>query len=142
MNCHNNPFAENLFTDFNIERILYQIEQAYECHIIVGETFLFFDEIQEVKNGVASLKYFCEDKRDLHVVVAGSLLGVGLHKDESYPVGKVNDLRMYPMTFHEFLLANGRKQLIIVLSDHRRAGKFIVLESAAHKYSSDSNIIN
>lgn len=111
VNCHNNPFAENLFTDFNIERILYQIEQAYECHIIVDETLLFFDEIQEVKNGMASLKYFCEDKRDLHVVVAGSLLGVGLHKDESYPVGKVNDLRMYPMTFHEFLLANGREQL-------------------------------
>lgn len=111
VNCHNNPFAENLFADFNIERILYQIEQAYECHIVVGETLLFFDEIQEVKNGVASLKYFCEDKRDLHVVVAGSLLGVSLHKDESYPVGKVNDLRMYPMTFHEFLLANGRKQL-------------------------------
>ena len=84
VNCHNNPFAENLFTDFNIERILYQIEQAYECHIIVGETLLFFDEIQEVKNGVASLKYFCEDKRDLHVVVAGSLLGVGLHKFLSF----------------------------------------------------------
>lgn len=111
VNCHNNAFANNLFVDFNIERIIYQIEQAYECHIVIGETLLFFDEIQEVKNGVASLKYFCEDKRDLHVVVAGSLLGIGLRKVESFPVGKVDDMRMYPMTFQEFLLANGREQL-------------------------------
>lgn len=111
VNCHNNAFAENLFSDFNIDRILYQIEQAFECHITPGETLLFFDEVQEVKNGIASLKYFCEDKRELHVVVAGSLLGVSMRKDESYPVGKVDNLRMYPMTFHEFLLANDRKQL-------------------------------
>lgn len=111
VNCHNNSFVTNLFSDFNIERIIYQLEQAYEQKIVAGKTLLFFDEIQEVVNGIPALKYFCEDKRDLHVIVAGSLLGISLREEESYPVGKVNDLRMYPMTYDEFLLANGREIL-------------------------------
>lgn len=111
VNCHNNPFVESLFVDFDIERILYQIELQYEQRITVGKTLLFFDEIQEVKNGIPSLKYFCENKRDLHVVVAGSLLGISLREEESFPVGKVDNLRMYPMTFDEFLIANGRDML-------------------------------
>ena len=111
VNCHNNTFVTNLFSDFNIERIIYQLEQAYEQKIVAGKTLLFFDEIQEVPNGIPALKYFCEDKRDLHVIVAGSLLGISLREEESYPVGKVDDLRMYPMTYDEFLLANGRELL-------------------------------
>lgn len=111
VNCHNNTFVTNLFSDFNIERVIYQLEQAYEQRIVAGKTLLFFDEIQEVKNGIPALKYFCEDKRELHVVVAGSLLGISLREEESYPVGKVEDLRMYPMTYDEFLLANGREML-------------------------------
>ena len=111
VNCHNNKFATQLFSDFDIDRIIYQIEQAYEQKIVSGKTLLFFDEIQEVSNGISSLKYFCENKKELHVVVAGSLLGISLREDESYPVGKVDDLRMYPMTFQEFLLANGRALL-------------------------------
>lgn len=111
VNCHNNPFVESLFVDFDIDRILYQIELQYEQRITIGKTLLFFDEIQEVKNGIPSLKYFCENKRDLHVVVAGSLLGISLREEESFPVGKVDSLRMYPMTFDEFLIANGREML-------------------------------
>lgn len=111
VNCHNNTFVTNLFSDFNIERIIYQLEQAYEHKIVAEKTLLFFDEIQEVENGIPALKYFCEDKRDLHVIVAGSLLGISLREEESYPVGKVDDLRMYPMTYDEFLLANGREML-------------------------------
>lgn len=111
VNCHNNTFVAGLFSDFNIGRITYQLEQFYEQKIVPGKTLLFFDEIQEVKNGMPVLKYFCEDARDLHVVVAGSLLGISLRKEESYPVGKVDDLRMYPMTFDEFLMANGREML-------------------------------
>lgn len=111
VNCHNNTFVTNLFSDFNIERIIYQLEQAYEQKIVAGMTLLFFDEIQEVPNGIPALKYFCEDKRELHVVVAGSLLGISLREEESYPVGKVDNLRMYPMTYDEFLLANGREML-------------------------------
>ena len=76
-----------------------------------GRTLLFFDEIQEVPDGIASLKYFCENLRSLHVVAAGSLLGLALGEDESFPVGKVNTIKMYPMTFTEFLLALNRPQL-------------------------------
>lgn len=111
VNCHNNPLMDKMFSDFDIKRILYQISQAYECKITPGKTLLFFDEIQEIENGIPSLKYFCEEERNLHVVVAGSLLGISLREHESFPVGKVNDLRMYPMTFDEFLLANGRENL-------------------------------
>lgn len=119
VNCHNNPFANTLFRDFNIDRILYDVEQQYETRIVLGKTLLFFDEIQEVHNGLSSLKYFCEDKRDLHVVVAGSLLGISLRSDESYPVGKIDTLRMYPMTFEEFLLANSREKLCESLAERR-----------------------
>lgn len=112
INCHLNQFAENLFCDFDIERIILALELHYEVKINDGKTLLIFDEIQEIKNGVASLKYFCENRRFLHVVVAGSLLGITLHENESYPVGKVVTLKMYPMTFSEFLLAKGRIQLL------------------------------
>lgn len=111
VNCHNNEFAETLFKNFDIQRILDEISINYDVKIVPGKTLLIFDEIQEVKNGVASLKYFCEDARKLHVAVAGSLLGISLRENESFPVGKVNTLRMYPMTFKEFLLANGNMAL-------------------------------
>ena len=111
INCDNNSFAANLFSDFDIPRIIRAIEVKYEVKIEIGKTLLFFDEIQEVKGGVASLKYFCEDMRSLHVVAAGSLLGLALREDESFPVGKVNTIKMFPMTFTEFLLAMGRSQL-------------------------------
>lgn len=115
VNCHNSPFAESLFSDFNISRIIYQIELFTEQRIVAGKTLLFFDEIQEVRNGISSLKYFCENMRELHVVVAGSLLGISLREEESFPVGKVDCLRMYPMTFDEFLVANGRAMLATCL---------------------------
>lgn len=111
INCHNNSFAQTLFSDFSISRIIRAIEINYEVKIENGNTLLFFDEIQEVPNGIASLKYFCEDMRQLHVAAAGSLLGISLREDESYPVGKVNTIKMYPMTFTEFLLAMHREQL-------------------------------
>jgi len=112
INCRNNKFADKLFIeDFDTKRILYTIATAYDTPIIPGETLLIFDEIQEIKNGIASLKYFCEDAREYHVVVAGSLLGISLKEDESYPVGKVNTMKMYPMTFKEYLLACGKNAL-------------------------------
>ncbi|MBQ7448352.1 MAG: ATP-binding protein [Paludibacteraceae bacterium] len=111
INCHNNSFVTALFRDFNIERILYDIGQEYETEIIIGETLIFFDEIQETHNGLSVLKYFCEEKRELHIVVAGSLLGISLKEDESYPVGKIDTLRLYPMSFIEFLYANNRHKL-------------------------------
>jgi len=106
INCHNNPFTQTLFKkDFDIERILLEVEARTKQKIVTGKTLLFFDEIQEAPQGVASLKYFCENVRELHVVVAGSLLGVTHRPEESYPVGKVDTLKLYPMTFMEFILA-------------------------------------
>ena len=111
VNCHNNPFAQSLFSDFTTSRIIQAIEVNYEVKIEPGQTLLFFDEIQEAPNAISSLKYFCEDMRQLHVVAAGSLLGISLREEESFPVGKVNTLNMFPMTFTEFLMALGRTQL-------------------------------
>ena len=111
VNCMGNTFADTLFSDFNIPRIIHAIEVNYEVKIEIGKTLLFFDEIQEVPGGLASLKFFCENMRPLHVVAAGSLLGLALREDESFPVGKVNTIKMFPMTFTEFLLALGRNKL-------------------------------
>ena len=112
INCHRNSFAESLFANgFDIPKILNRISLFYDADIIPGHTLLFFDEIQEIPQGIPALKYFCEDTPEQHVVVAGSLLGITLRHGESYPVGKVNTLRMYPMTFSEFLDASGRTRL-------------------------------
>lgn len=116
LNCHQNKFAESLFRDFSVERIITDLERFYETKIVPGECVVIFDEIQEVKDGLAVLKYFCEDMPSLHVAVAGSLLGISLKEDESYPVGKVNTLRMYPMSFNEYLLACGRNKLVELLN--------------------------
>ena len=116
VNCHKNEFAKSLFRDFSVERIILELERFYEVKIVPGESIVIFDEIQEVQDGLAALKYFCEDMPSLHVAVAGSLLGISLKEDESYPVGKVNTMRMYPMTFTEYLLACGRTQLVDMLN--------------------------
>ena len=112
VNCHNNDFAKTLFRTFDIERILIDIERYTDQKIAAGKTLLVFDEIQEVFNGIASLKYFCENMQQLHVAVAGSLLGITLHEGESFPVGKVDMLNMYPMTFMEYLMANKKQSVV------------------------------
>lgn len=117
INCHQNTEAAELFRDMDTKRIRREIERLYDKKIVDGKTLLFFDEIQEVANGVASLKYFCEEEPQLHVIVAGSLLGISLREGESYPVGKVETLRMYPMDFMEFLLARGRKGFVEMLEN-------------------------
>ena len=117
INCHQSTEAIELFRDMDTKRIRREIERLYDKKIVDGKTLLFFDEIQEVANGVASLKYFCEEESQLHVIVAGSLLGISLREGESYPVGKVETLRMYPMDFMEFLLARGRKGLVEMLEN-------------------------
>lgn len=116
INCDNNAMVKDLFaTDYNIERILLTIGAITGVNIQTGKTLIIMDEIQELHRGLASLKYFCEDAREYHVAVAGSLLGLTLHQGESYPVGKVNTLEMFPMTYEEFLLARGFKQRVDLL---------------------------
>lgn len=86
--------------------------------INVGKTLLIFDEIQEAPRAITALKYFCENKRDLHIVCAGSLLGVALKRENiSFPVGKVNRMQMYPMSFKEFLIACGEEKYIEIFNE-------------------------
>lgn len=95
--------------DLDPERILRELGSVVRGReIIPGKTLLIFDEIQACPNAVTALKNFCENKRELHLVCAGSLLGVSVKRDGiSFPVGKVDRLQMYPMTFSEFLCADG-----------------------------------
>lgn len=126
INCDNNTLVADLFTpDYNIGRIILTIGAITGVNILPGKTLIIIDEIQEVKRGLSSLKYFCENAPEYHVTVAGSLLGLTLHQGESFPVGKVNTLRMYPMTFDEFLLACGRTQMTELL----KSGKWDVVKS-------------
>ena len=108
INCDNEPRMKDLFeTDYDIDRILLGLQAISSIKIEADNTLIIFDEIQEVPRGLSSLKYFCENARQLHVMVAGSLLGIALHQGTSFPVGKVDMMRMYPMTFPEFLDALG-----------------------------------
>ena len=92
-------------------RILEQLILASGKKIIPGKTLIFFDEIQECPNALNSLKYFCEDANEYHIVCAGSLLGIRL-SHTSFPVGKVDFLNLYPMSFKEFLMADGGENLV------------------------------
>ncbi len=95
--------------DFNVDRIIDELGNIIRGKVIIpGKTLVIFDEIQACPNAITSLKYFCENKRELHIVCAGSLLGVAIKRDNiSFPVGKVDCLQMYPLTFAEFLRADG-----------------------------------
>ncbi len=116
INCYNNPAVREIFAiDMDIDRILISLSAYTGIKITPDETLIFLDEIQEVPNALASLKYFCEEKRNYHIVAAGSLLGVANMRGESYPVGKVDILKMYPMTFIEFLDGMGEEELVSVL---------------------------
>ena len=104
--------------DFDVDRIIKELEQHFKIQITPGKTLIFFDEIQECTRAITSLKYFCEKKRELHIVCAGSLLGVALkEKQISFPVGKVNRIQLYPMSFKEFIIANGRADLIDIFKE-------------------------
>lgn len=97
--------------DFNIKRILLDIEAASYSNINPETSLIFFDEIQEAENGITALKYFYENAPQLNIIAAGSLLGIMLHNKISFPVGKVQFLTLYPMNYIEFLEALGEDRL-------------------------------
>ncbi|MGM9694026.1 MAG: ATP-binding protein [Alloprevotella sp.] len=99
--------------------ILLALSAVGGVDITPGDTLIVFDEIQDCPKALEMLKFFCEERPDLHIVVAGSLLGLSLHDGTSYPVGKVEELRLYPMTFLEFLDAMGKTQLVNLLENCR-----------------------
>ena len=119
INCDNNPQVANLFAeDYDMERILLVIGAITKVPVIAGKTLIVLDEIQELKHGLTALKYFCELAPQHHVAVAGSLLGITMHQGESAPVGKVDIINMYPLTYVEFLEALGREQLVQILKSN------------------------
>lgn len=118
VNCRRNDLIRQIFTkDFDVERILRALRALTGVDITPSDTLVILDEIQDVPEALEALKYFREDAPDYHVAVAGSLLGISLHNDTSYPVGQVNELNVYPMSFEEFLLANGKNEMLTLLRE-------------------------
>ncbi|MEG0361738.1 MAG: ATP-binding protein [Longicatena sp.] len=105
-------YCQFFTTTKDTKRILQNLEMAIGVKIEPFNTLLIFDEIQECAEALNSLKYFCENANNYHIVAAGSLLGISLAKPSGFPVGKVDFLEMKPMTFTEFLLANNDHNLI------------------------------
>ena len=117
INFDGNKRMEELFEpDFDIDRIIQGLRIETKVDIDAKDTLLIFDEVQEVPKAIASLKYFCENAREYHIIAAGSLLGVALHEGTSFPVGKVDFMYLYPLNFKEFLLALGEEQLVEILN--------------------------
>ena len=109
--CRKNDLAEQIFKqDFDVDRILRSLRALTGVDITPDDTLIILDEVQEIPEAIESLKYFCEQLPDYHIAVAGSLLGISLHRGVSYPVGKVNEIAVCPMNFEEFLLAKGETE--------------------------------
>lgn len=116
INCDDNERVKDLFSqDYDMRRIILAIGAITQQNIEAGKTLIILDEIQELRRGLSALKYFCENAPQYHVAVAGSLLGIAMHHGESFPVGKVDILHIYPMTYDEFLLAKGKEQMVEIL---------------------------
>ncbi len=101
----NSKMSELFSSDLNTDRLIMGIELYAGKKINPNRTLLIFDEVQEVPRALSSLKYFYEDSPQYHIVCAGSLLGIALHEGTSFPVGKVDFLSLYPLSFKEFLMA-------------------------------------
>ena len=108
----NEEYSQFFETTKDVERILQNLMLASGQKVMAEKTLIIFDEIQECPNAINSLKYFYENAPQYHIACAGSLLGIALAKPASFPVGKVNFMRIDPMTFTEFLMANGDENLV------------------------------
>ena len=117
INFDNNPRMKTLFSgDYDINRLILGLKIESGVDIQAHNTLIIFDEVQEVPQALSSLKYFYENAPEFYIISAGSLLGVSLHHQVSFPVGKVDFLPLYPMDFHEFLLAVGKQDLMELLN--------------------------
>ena len=116
INCEKNKMMKDLFVqDYNMDRVIRVISALTEVDVEPENTLIILDEIQSIPEGLSSLKYFCEDAPQYHVAVAGSLLGIALHEKTSFPVGKVDMIRIFPMNFEEFVLAMGKTNMLEIL---------------------------
>lgn len=130
INFDSNPDMANLFEgSLQIPRLISGL-QIYSGQKITTDTLLIFDEIQEVPRALSSLKYFCEEAPEYAVIAAGSLLGVAMHKGTSFPVGKVDFMDLYPLSFIEFLNATGNENLVDLL----QSGDWQLITTFKNKY--------
>ena len=111
----NVQMAELFSIDLNVERIIMGLELYAGHKINPADTLIIFDAVQEVPKALSSLKYFYENAPEYHIVCAGSLLGIALHEGTSFPVGKVDFLKLYPLSFKEFLMAIGLERFAELL---------------------------
>ena len=117
INFDSNPRMAELFaSDLDVGRLVRGLELYSGKKIDPDGTLLIFDEVQEVPRALSSLKYFYEDAPQYHIVCAGSLLGIALHGGTSFPVGKVDFLKLRPLSFKEFLNATGRERFAGLLA--------------------------
>ena len=133
INLETNPAIRDVF-EGNIEPsyLIQSLELHTDQRIIAGETLLFLDEIQACERALTSLKYFCEQAPQYHIVAAGSLLGVAINREKySFPVGKVDEMNMYSFDFEEFCWALGRENLVEMIREHYKKQK--PLPEAIHK---------
>lgn len=115
INFEDNEVMKDVFQkDFDIERVLMAI-QLVTGVVVDTDTLIIFDELQEASRGLTALKYFQEKAPQYHVVAAGSLLGIAMHKNDSFPVGKVDFIDLYPLSFSEFLEAAGQESFARLL---------------------------
>jgi len=112
----NEEYKQFFETTKDVERILQNLMLASGQKIEPGKTLIIFDEVQDCPTVINAMKYFCENAPQQHVACAGSLLGIALAKPSSFPVGKVNFMQINPMTFTEFLMANGDENLVQYLN--------------------------
>lgn len=113
----NSRMSELFASDLDTSRLLIGLELYAGRKINPEHTLLIFDEVQEVPRALSSLKYFYENAPEYHIVCAGSLLGIALHEGTSFPVGKVDFLKLYPLSYREFLMAIGKEQYAKLLED-------------------------
>ena len=115
VNFEDNDDLRGMFEhDFDIQRIIANLQWATDV-TIDEDTLVILDEIQEAPRGITALKYFQEKAPQYHVIAAGSLLGIAMHKNDSFPVGKVDFMHLYPLSFYEFLNAIGEKKMVDLL---------------------------
>ena len=118
INCDNNPLMKDLFIDFNMERIIRGLSAIANINIEPESTLIVLDEIQEIPLAITSLKYFNEEAPEYHIIAAGSLLGLKIHEGTGFPVGKTESLKLYPLSFMEFISALGENVLFDYIKSH------------------------
>ena len=119
INCDESTEIKNAFTDYKTDRLIRLFSVLSDTAIEPGNTLIVLDEIQTVPAALTALKYFCEKAKDYHIAAAGSLLGIGLHEGTGFPVGKVDEINLYPLSFTEFLTALGKEQLVDYMLEQR-----------------------